>query len=141
MERTIESKTGIPPSGPLVPIWHTLTVVDATHGLGTDALNGLDEREAALRFANEGPNSLPEGATTSVLGLFLSQFKSLVIWVLIAAGIISGILGKMVDAIAIFSIVLLNAVIWRVFTRVDKGYPSPRDGQSASIYDFSENRS
>ena len=41
----------------------------------------------------------------------MGQFKSLLIWILIAAGVISGVLGDAVDAIAILAIVILNAVI------------------------------
>ncbi len=43
--------------------------------------------------------------------MFLAQFKSLIIWVLIAAAVISGLLGERMDAIAILAIVVLNAVI------------------------------
>lgn len=43
--------------------------------------------------------------------MFLSQFKSLIIWILLIAGIVSSILGEALDAIAIFAIVILNAVI------------------------------
>ena len=41
----------------------------------------------------------------------LAQFKDLVIWILIIAAVISGVLGEWVDAIAILAIVLLNGVI------------------------------
>ena len=43
--------------------------------------------------------------------MFVSQFESLIIWILIAAGIISGFLGELLDCIAILTIVVLNAVI------------------------------
>ena len=72
---------------------------------------GLTAHEAATRLAADGPNELQEGERISAWEIFLSQFKSLLIWVLIAAGIISGVMGQAVDAIAILAIVVLNAVI------------------------------
>jgi len=73
--------------------------------------DGLSSQEAAQRLATNGPNELKEGKTVSPLQIFLGQFKSLIIWILIAAGVISGLLGEVVDCIAILAIVILNAVI------------------------------
>ena len=78
--------------------------------LGSTA-TGLSAQEAAQRLAANGPNELKEGKRISPLQIFLGQFKSLIIWILIAAGVISGVLGEVVDAIAILAIVVLNAVI------------------------------
>ena len=75
------------------------------------AATGLSAPEAAQRLAANGPNELKEGKRISPLQIFLGQFKSLIIWILIVAGVISGVLGEVVDAIAILAIVVLNAVI------------------------------
>ncbi|CCE24248.1 HAD-IC family P-type ATPase [Methylotuvimicrobium alcaliphilum] len=72
---------------------------------------GLTVQEAGLRLTANGPNALKEGKRISPLQIIFDQFKSLIIWVLIAAGVVSGLLGEMMDAIAIFAIVVLNAVI------------------------------
>ena len=72
---------------------------------------GLSEREVAKRLASDGPNVLTEGRRIHPLQIFLGQFKSLIIWILVAAGIISLGMGETVDAIAILTIVVLNAVI------------------------------
>ena len=80
----------------------------ARHG---SAAAGLSAQEAAKRLAADGPNELKEGKRISPFQIFLGQFKSLIIWILIAAGVISGVLGEVVDAIAILAIVVLNAVI------------------------------
>src|SRR5690606_22450923 len=58
-----------------------------------------------------GPNTLKEGRRISRLQIFLAQFNSLIVWILIAAGVISGLLGEGVDAVAILAIVVLNAII------------------------------
>ena len=90
--------------------WHCQSAEEALAQLGSTA-TGLSVREAAQRFTANGPNELKEGKRTSPWQIFLGQFKSLIVWILIVAGIISGVLGEMVDAIAILAIVVLNAVI------------------------------
>ncbi|HEY8160613.1 MAG TPA: HAD-IC family P-type ATPase [Methylobacter sp.] len=72
---------------------------------------GLSSGEAAQRLAVNGPNELKESKPISPLQIFIDQFKSLIIWILIAAGAISGVLGDVVDVIAIYTVVILNAAI------------------------------
>jgi len=72
---------------------------------------GLSTQEAAQRLTANGPNELKEGKRINPLQILIGQFKSLIIWILIVAGVISGVLGETVDAIAILAIVVLNAVI------------------------------
>ncbi|HAR98906.1 MAG TPA: cation-translocating P-type ATPase [Syntrophus sp. (in: bacteria)] len=90
--------------------WHSLSAEEALTRVGSTA-EGLSSREAEQRLAAHGPNELQKGRHFSPVGLFLGQFKSLIIWILIVAGVIAGLLGERLDAIAILSIVLLNAVI------------------------------
>jgi P-type Ca2+ transporter type 2C len=90
--------------------WHSQSAEEALAQLGSSA-TGLSAQEAAQRLAADGPNALKEVKRISPLQVFLGQFKSLIIWMLIAAGAISGLLGEVVDAIAILAIVVLNAVI------------------------------
>src|SRR4030095_9387541 len=71
----------------------------------------LSAQEAAKRLGGYGPNELREAAPISPWAIFLGQFKNLIVWILIVSGIVSGMLGEMVDAIAILAIVVLNAVI------------------------------
>jgi Ca2+-transporting ATPase len=72
---------------------------------------GLSGTEAARRLALQGPNSLREGPGLRPVQLLLGQFKSVLIGILVAAGIISGLLGEWIDFTAILIIVVLNAVI------------------------------
>ena len=90
--------------------WHSLSADEVLAQLGS-AASGLSATEAAQRLAADGPNELKEGKRISPWQIFLGQFKSLIIWILIVAGVISGVLGEVVDAIAILAIVVLNAVI------------------------------
>ncbi len=90
--------------------WHSQSAEEILVRLASTA-DGLSSQEAAQRLASNGPNELKEVKPTSSLEVFLGQFKSLIIWILIAAGVISGLLGEVVDCIAILAIVLLNAAI------------------------------
>ena len=95
---------------PTDEVWHNRSAEEVLTHVGSSA-QGLSAPEAARRLAAEGLNELIEGKRTSAIQLFLGQFKSLIIWVLIVAGVISAALGDMVDAIAILAIVILNAGI------------------------------
>jgi Ca2+-transporting ATPase len=86
--------------------WHSHSAQEVLAQLGS-AATGLSATEAAQRLAANGPNELKEGKRISPLKIFLGQFKSLITWILIAAGVISGVLAEGVDAIAILAIVVL----------------------------------
>ena len=95
---------------PTQAAWHTGSVEAALRAL--DAVPaGLTSAEAAARLARHGPNALPEGRGRSVARMLLDQFSDFMILVLIAAAIVSGIVGEPTDTIAIIVIVLLNAAI------------------------------
>ena len=95
---------------PEAKAWHSQSAAEVLAQLGSSA-SGLSAQEAGQRLAADGPNELQEGKRISPLQILLGQFKSLIIWILIAAGVISGLLGEVVDCIAILAIVVLNAVI------------------------------
>ena len=95
---------------PPTKAWHSQSAEAALKQLGS-AATGLSAQEAAQRLASNGPNELKEGKGNDPWHIFLGQFRSLIVWILIVAGIISGVLGETVDAIAILAIVVLNAVI------------------------------
>ena len=58
------------------------------------AATGLAATAAAQRLAANGPNEIKEGKRVSPFPIFLGQFKSLIIWILIAASVISGVLDE-----------------------------------------------
>ncbi|HQW30575.1 MAG TPA: HAD-IC family P-type ATPase, partial [Verrucomicrobiales bacterium] len=90
--------------------WHSESAEEVLGQLSSAAI-GLSAAEVTQRLAGDGPNELTEGKRISPFQIFLGQFKSLIIWILIVAGVISGVLGEIVDAIAILAIVVLNAAI------------------------------
>ena len=91
--------------------WHALEVDELSRALHSDTERGLTAAEAAARLAQHGPNELPQAPPASPLKLFLGQFSSLIVWVLIGAAIVSGLLQEWIDAAAIIAIVILNAVL------------------------------
>lgn len=94
------------------PVAHwMMTPEDTASVLGSDLKQGLTSAEAARRLEEYGYNQLQEAPGRSPLKVFLDQFKSFLIWVLIGAAIISGFLGEWVDALAIIAIVILNSIL------------------------------
>jgi Ca2+-transporting ATPase len=71
----------------------------------------LSEAEAALRLERDGPNELAVAPGVSPLRLFLSQFRNLLILILLVATGISYLLGEHLDAAVILAIVLACAVL------------------------------
>jgi Ca2+-transporting ATPase len=90
--------------------WHQKTVDDIISDLRTSC-QGLSSAEASERLLLYGPNELIETKKRTLFLMFLDQFNDFMIMVLIAAAIISGIIGEPVDTIAIAVIVILNAII------------------------------
>lgn len=75
------------------------------------AVRGLTAQQAAARLAEAGPNVLPERERPGPLLIFIHQFKSPFIYVLIAAAVVSQVLGQTINAIFITAVLLLNAFI------------------------------
>lgn len=73
--------------------------------------NGLTSREAERRMRIYGPNEIKKKKKISPVKIFLSQFNDFIIWVLIAATILSKIMGEDADAITILVIVLMNGIL------------------------------
>lgn len=90
--------------------WHA---VDSGQVLDTfrSRPEGLSADEASRRYRTFGPNRLPEGARRSGLMRFLHQFHNTLIYILIAAAIISALLGHFIDAAVIAGVVVLNAIV------------------------------
>lgn len=90
--------------------WHQQKTDEVMQKLGSST-QGLSADEVRTRLQEHGPNELIESAGKTVFMMFLDQFKDFMILVLIAAAVISGVIGEATDTIAIIVIVVLNAVI------------------------------
>ncbi len=90
--------------------WHTLKVDAVFKSLKT-SVTGLTTKEADERLKQFGKNILPEKKRKTPLQIFLSQFKSVLIFLLIAAAGISFFVGANLDGYAIVAILLINAFL------------------------------
>jgi Ca2+-transporting ATPase len=96
---------------PLIETWYSRSPDALAKELQTSVEGGLSEHDAQQRFEREGPNELPEPRPPSLIRLFFSQFTSVIVWVLIGAAVVSGVLEDWLDAAAILAIVLFNGVL------------------------------
>ncbi len=91
--------------------WHTLDVDETLRYLATPPDKGLSEKEAKKRMREYGENKLAEAPPTSFLALLWEQFNNFVVILLLVAAIISAALGDWIEATAIMTIVVLNAIL------------------------------
>lgn len=75
------------------------------------SLSGLKKEEVESRKKEFGKNILKEAKRKSKLSIFLSQFKDVMIFILIVAAIISFAVGEHTDAYVILAIIIGNAII------------------------------
>lgn len=79
--------------------------------LKVNPLEGLTSKEAGTRLLKYGQNKLAGKKEKSLIQLFFAQLKDAMIYILMGAAIISGILGEISDAIIIALVILINAVV------------------------------
>lgn len=93
------------------PVWHVLSTDEVMQCLEVDPHTGISTDEAKRRCGVYGPNEIQEQRRRGPWRMLLDQFTDFMILVLMAAAIISGVIGEPGDTIAIVVIVLLNGVI------------------------------
>ena len=76
--------------------------------------DGLNEKQVDENISKYGLNELNQKKKKSVLQVFITQFKDLLIFILIAAGIISMLSNNVESTIVIFAVIILNAVLGTV---------------------------
>ncbi|WP_064093764.1 cation-translocating P-type ATPase [Rossellomorea aquimaris] len=91
--------------------FHEMRQEDIEQSLNTNYQQGLSSDDVGKRRKEVGYNQLEEAEKQSALLLFFSQFKDFMVLVLLAATLISGLLGEYIDAIAIIAIVFINGFL------------------------------
>jgi len=99
-----------------------LAAVTAPHAMSSDDIitrlrashHGLTLAEAAARLSHFGYNILPKASQPGALVIFLRQFRSPLIYVLLAAALLSLIIQEWADAGFIFAVLSINALIGTV---------------------------
>ncbi len=106
-------------------VWHSLEPKLALQQLSTSADTGLTIEEVQQRLQKYGPNELEESGGRSSWDILVDQFKNIMLLMLIAVAVISGILAFLrwqsgelkpgeipfKDTIAILAIVILNGIL------------------------------
>lgn len=90
--------------------WHTKTFSDIYDALNTGE-RGLTKEETTRRIQEYGLNKLPEAKVDSLLVIFLRQFRSPLIYILLTASMIVFAMGETVDGSIILAVLLFNAIV------------------------------
>ena len=90
--------------------WHALDPDELEARLDVDG-NGMSAQEATRRLDVHGANVLPQPPKRPALLRLLAQFHNVLIYVLMAAGVIAALLGEWIDTAVILAVVLINAAI------------------------------
>lgn len=77
----------------------------------SSGISGLSHKEVKTRLQDFGPNEIPEKKAKNPVLIFLKQFHSILIYILIAAAAISFFVGHAVDVYVILAVILINAII------------------------------
>lgn len=93
--------------------WHAKSEVEIIKELRTDP-GGLSFAEVADRLKKYGANKLLETKPDNLVMIFLRQFQSPLIYILIVAALIIFIIGEMSDGLIILAVLLFNAVVGSV---------------------------
>jgi Ca2+-transporting ATPase len=91
--------------------WHRQDAGLILRQLGTTADAGLAPPEARAKLEAVGPNEIESEKPAGILRLLIHQLADFMIGLLVVAAIISGVLGDIVDTIAIIVIVVVNAAV------------------------------
>jgi Ca2+-transporting ATPase len=91
--------------------WFDQSVPAVLRELDVSAQKGLSDAEAKKRIEKYGHNSIEEAHKVSLLKIFLNQFASPIVWILIAAMLICALIPEWTDFWVIAAIVVLNAVL------------------------------
>ena len=93
--------------------WFELSETDVLKKLGS-CKQGISDKEAKKRLTEYGENVLTEQGRLQWWQVFLSQFKDLLVIILIAAAAVSMLTGDPESAMVIFAVLLLNAALGTV---------------------------
>lgn len=89
--------------------WHALSSTDVREYL--QASKPLDASEVARRADDYGPNRLPEAAARGPLARLGRQLRNFLIYVLITAAVITGVLGHWIDTVVILAVVVVQTLV------------------------------
>ena len=92
-------------------LWHNVDINEALRLLNSDPRKGLSAGEVEQRRLRYGANVLTKKKGTGAFVRFLMQFSQPLVYILLAAAIVTFLLREYVDSLVIFLVVLVNAVV------------------------------
>ncbi|MFW5986369.1 MAG: cation-translocating P-type ATPase, partial [Halanaerobiales bacterium] len=92
-------------------VWYTMNIDTLNEKLNTSQEKGLSSDEVSNRLQKDGYNELEKEEGTTLWDRIIAQISDFLVIILIAAAVVSGLLGEIVDAIVIIGIVIVNAVL------------------------------
>ncbi|MFC7335290.1 cation-transporting P-type ATPase [Rhodocista pekingensis] len=98
------------PDASAPPQWHAIPQAQVEQALQTGAA-GLSEAEARQRLAQHGPNRLAPPKRRGPLLRLLMQFHNILLYVMMAAAVITALLGHWIDTGVLMAAVVINAII------------------------------
>src|SRR5690554_6761604 len=100
--------------------WFSQSPDEIKKSLDTDPEKGLSDDEARSRLEKYGPNKVKERKKKPVWKMFLEQLQDVLIYILLAAIVVTFFMGEYIDSIVIFVVVVVNATLG-VFQEVKAG--------------------
>jgi Ca2+-transporting ATPase len=95
----------------VVNVWFNKNVDEVLKDVNTDPQNGLSTEEVEKRKEKYGPNQLEAKPPKSLIRKLFDQINDPLIYILLAAAVISGLLGEISDAVIIAIVIIINAVV------------------------------
>lgn len=92
-------------------MFFTKTIAEVLKELNSDPITGLSQDETELRKEKFGLNQLISKKPKTILAMFLAQLNDILIYILLAAAVISALLGETSDAIIIGVVIIINATV------------------------------
>jgi cation-transporting ATPase F len=91
--------------------WHRLSAEQVVELLDCNAQSGLTAFDVKHRLQHFGPNEVSTGRRRHPILQFLAQFHQPLVYILLAAGLITALLQEWVDSGVIMAVILVNAVV------------------------------
>ncbi len=91
--------------------WHAIPADEAVDKLDTNPDKGLGKEEVKKRLEKFGRNEIPKGKKRSAWMRLLLQFHNVLIYVLIAAAVITALMDHWIDTWVILAVIIVNAII------------------------------
>lgn len=92
-------------------MWFSKSIDEVLKEINVDVSLGLSEAEAKVRFEKYGANQLLSKKKRNIFQLFFAQLQEWLIYILIAAVVVTLFMGEYIDATIIILVIITNAIL------------------------------